>query len=91
MLSVPIAIFGAFLGLYLRHYDLDVFRPDRPRVLIGLAPKRDPDREFSKTSSKRGRSLVDAALEGARVRPPADSDDVVRIHPRRGAAVDCQQ
>ncbi|HTQ79147.1 MAG TPA: efflux RND transporter permease subunit, partial [Thermoanaerobaculia bacterium] len=37
LLSVPVAVFGAFLGLLLRHFDFDVFGQIGLVVLIGLA------------------------------------------------------
>src|ERR1044072_4822920 len=37
LLTVPIAIFGAFLGLWLRDYDLDIYAQIGLIVLIGLA------------------------------------------------------
>jgi HAE1 family hydrophobic/amphiphilic exporter-1 len=69
LLSVPIAVFGAFAGLYLRRFDLDVFAQIGLVMLIGLAAKNAIlIVEFARDELKRGRCLVDAALEGARLR-----------------------
>jgi HAE1 family hydrophobic/amphiphilic exporter-1 len=69
LLSVPIALCGAFLGLVLRRYDLDVFAQIGLVMLIGLAAKNAIlIVEFSKDRLEAGSTLVDAALEGARVR-----------------------
>jgi HAE1 family hydrophobic/amphiphilic exporter-1 len=69
LLSVPIAVFGAFGGLYLRRFDLDVFAQIGLVMLIGLAAKNAIlIVEFARDELHRGRSLVDAALEGARLR-----------------------
>jgi HAE1 family hydrophobic/amphiphilic exporter-1 len=69
LLSVPIAVFGALLGLYLRRFDLDVFAQIGLVMLIGLAAKNAIlIVEFSKDELEKGRGLVEAALEGARVR-----------------------
>ncbi|HTE52321.1 MAG TPA: multidrug efflux RND transporter permease subunit [Kofleriaceae bacterium] len=69
LLSVPIAVFGAFAGLFLRKYHLDVFGQIGLVMLIGLAAKNAIlIVEFAVDELKQGRDLVGAALEGARRR-----------------------
>ena len=69
LLSVPIAVFGAMVGLLVRHYDFDVYAQIGIIMLIGLAAKNAIlIVEFAKARLDEGMSLVEAALEGAKVR-----------------------
>ncbi len=69
LLTVPIAVFGAFLGLLLRKFDLDVYGQIGIVMLIGLSAKNAIlIVEFAKLRLEAGRPLVEAALEGARLR-----------------------
>jgi HAE1 family hydrophobic/amphiphilic exporter-1 len=69
LLSVPVAVVGAFLGLYGRGLALDVYGQIGLVMLIGLAAKNAIlIVEFAKDAFERGVPLVDAALQGARLR-----------------------
>jgi HAE1 family hydrophobic/amphiphilic exporter-1 len=69
LLTVPVAVFGAFLGLLLRKYDLDVYGQIGIVMLIGLSAKNAIlIVEFAKLRLESGQPLVEAALEGARLR-----------------------
>jgi HAE1 family hydrophobic/amphiphilic exporter-1 len=69
LLSVPVAVTGAFIGLYSRGFALDVFGQIGLVMLIGLAAKNAIlIVEFAKAAFDRGNGLVEAALEGARLR-----------------------
>jgi HAE1 family hydrophobic/amphiphilic exporter-1 len=69
LLTVPVAVFGALLGLLLRKYDLDVYAKIGIVMLIGLSAKNAIlIVEFAKDKLEQGMGVVEAALEGARLR-----------------------
>jgi len=69
LLGTPIAIFGALGALWLRRSELDVFSQIGLLMVIGLAAKNAIlIVEFAKVAYEGGMPLVDAALEGVRVR-----------------------
>jgi HAE1 family hydrophobic/amphiphilic exporter-1 len=69
LLGTPIAVFGAFLTLWLRRYDNDVFAQIGLVMLIGLAAKNAIlIVEFAKLEYESGKGLAEATLAGARLR-----------------------
>jgi HAE1 family hydrophobic/amphiphilic exporter-1 len=69
LLSTPIAMFGGYLALWSRHLENNVYAQIGMVMLIGLAAKNAIlIVEFAKLEHSRGRSVVDAALAGARLR-----------------------
>src|SRR5438552_1931477 len=69
LLGTPIAALGAFATLYFRRMDNDTFAQIGLVMLIGLAAKNAIlIVEFAKAELERGRSLMEAALEGMRLR-----------------------
>jgi hydrophobic/amphiphilic exporter-1 (mainly G- bacteria), HAE1 family len=69
LLGVPIAVFGAFAALYFRRLDNNVYAQIGLVMLIGLSAKNAIlIVEFAKAEYEGGKSLIDAALSGAKLR-----------------------
>jgi len=74
LLSVPIAVFGAFAAIYLRRFasfsfENNVYAQIGLIMLIGLAAKNAIlIVEFAKLKHEEGKPLIEAALEGAKLR-----------------------
>ncbi len=69
LLATPIAVAGAFAALLLRGQENNVYAQIGLVMLIGLSAKNAIlIVEFAKMEYERGRPLVEAALEGARLR-----------------------
>jgi hydrophobic/amphiphilic exporter-1 (mainly G- bacteria), HAE1 family len=69
LLGVPIAVMGAFIALYLRALDNNVYAQIGLVMLIGLSAKNAIlIVEFAKMEYDKGATLIDAALTGAKLR-----------------------
>jgi len=74
LLSTPVAVFGAMVTLYLRRmsslsFEMNVYAQIGLVMLIGLAAKNAIlIVEFAKAGYDSGKPLMDAALEGAKLR-----------------------
>ncbi|MEI6389880.1 MAG: multidrug efflux RND transporter permease subunit [Verrucomicrobiota bacterium] len=69
LLSTPVAVFGAFAALMVGHYENNVYAQIGLVMLIGLAAKNAIlIVEFTKMSYDQGKPLIEATLEGAKLR-----------------------
>ncbi|HTU58854.1 MAG TPA: efflux RND transporter permease subunit, partial [Polyangiales bacterium] len=69
LLSVPVAVLGAYVGLLSRAFDNNVYAQIGLIMLVGLTAKNAIlIVEFAKERVDQGMPLLDAALEGARLR-----------------------
>ncbi len=69
ILSVPLALMGAVAATYVRHFDNNIYTQIGLVLLIGQASKTAIlIVEFAKQAHERGAGIIEAVLEGSRIR-----------------------
>ena len=87
ILIVPMCLLAAITGVWMARLDNNIFTQIGLVVLIGLAAKNAIlIVEFAKQREDEGMSRIEATVEACTTAAAADPDDLVRVHPGRGAA-----
>jgi HAE1 family hydrophobic/amphiphilic exporter-1 len=69
LLATPVAVFGAFVALWVRGFENDVYAQIGLVMLIGLSAKNAIlIVEFARSERLQGKDAVESALKGARIR-----------------------
>ena len=87
IMVVPLAVLGTVLAVMMKGADNNVYTQIGITLLIGLASKNAIlIVEFAMAEREKGKSLMDAAVDAAKVTIPAHSDDLHCVHSRFYAA-----